>query len=401
MPKIEVKNVSKIFGPRPERALKLLEEGLGKKEIKDKTGLNVGVANASFNVEMGEILVVMGLSGSGKSTMLRCVNRLIDPTAGQVILDGRDMMDLDHKELLEVRRKKLGMVFQHFALLPKRTIMNNVAYGLEVQNVEKSEREQKAMKAIKQVGLDGWENSRPGQLSGGMQQRVGLARALALDPDIMLMDEPFSALDPLIRREMQDELLELQSRMHKTILFITHDLDEALKLGDRIVLMNEGRIVQVGTGEQILTNPASKYVEQFVEDVDRSRVLSAASVMNETDEVAYPNDGPRTALHKMREEGISGIFVVEKDRTLVGYLDAETAKKETDEKSDRKVRDFMRDAPLVVTEDEPLQNLLPMLAGQSDPLAVVDENNKLKGVVIKGSLLAGLAEGASNGNSRD
>ena len=277
MPKIEIKNLTKIFGSQPQQGLKLLEDGEQKDEILKKTGMTVGVDKASFTVQDGEVFVIMGLSGSGKSTLIRLVNRLIEPTSGEVLIDGENLTKMDTKSLIETRRKKLGMVFQNFGLLPHRTVLSNVAYGLEIQDVNKEQREAKALKVIEDVGLKGYEDSYPSELSGGMQQRVGIARALTNDTDILLMDEAFSALDPIIRKEMQDELINLQSKLGKTILFITHDLDEALKLGDRIAIMKEGQIVQIGTSEEILENPANEYVSKFVRDVDRSKVLKAST----------------------------------------------------------------------------------------------------------------------------
>src|SRR5690625_4593501 len=252
MSKIEVKKLTKIFGAQPLQGIKLLDDGKQKDEILEKTGMTVGVNKASFTVENGEVFVIMGLSGSGKSTLIRLINRLIEPTAGEVFIDGENLTKMDNKTLIETRRKKLGMVFQNFGLLPHRTVLSNVAYGLEIQGMKKEEREEKALKTIVDVGLKGYEDSYPKELSGGMQQRVGLARALANDPDILLMDEAFSALDPIIRKEMQDELIMLQGKLGKTILFITHDLDEALKLGDKIAIMKDGAIVQIDTAEVVV-----------------------------------------------------------------------------------------------------------------------------------------------------
>ncbi|NAP01465.1 betaine/proline/choline family ABC transporter ATP-binding protein, partial [Halomonas sp. MG34] len=255
MPVIEAKQLSKVFGKNPKQALKLLDKGASKEQILKETGNTVGVNRASFSVEAGEIFVIMGLSGSGKSTLVRLVNRLIEPTEGSLYIDGENLAGMDKKSLRRVRREKLSMVFQKFALFPFRTILENAEYGLEIQDVPKEERQKKATEALEMVGLGGYMHQKPNQLSGGMQQRVGLARALANDPEVLLMDEAFSALDPLIRKEMQDELLDLQTTMKKTILFITHDLDEALRLGDRIALMKDGSIVQIGTPEEILVNP--------------------------------------------------------------------------------------------------------------------------------------------------
>jgi glycine betaine/proline transport system ATP-binding protein len=318
--KIAVRGLTKVFGDEPKPALALLRQGETKRAIFKKTGLAVGVADASFDVLKGEILVIMGLSGSGKSSLIRCLNRLNEPTAGQILLDGQDIVTLARRELLAVRRNKYGMVFQHFALFPHRSIRENVEFGLEIQGYPADERAEKALLALKQVGLEGWEDASPEQLSGGMQQRVGLARALAVDPDVLLMDEAFSALDPLIRREMQQELVALQSRLHKTIVFITHDLDEALFLGNRIVLMKEARIEQIGTAEEILSSPATPYVQRFVAEVDKTKVLTASAVMRRARSVAFTNDGPRTVLRKMEDENLNFLCVVEPDFKLRGIV---------------------------------------------------------------------------------
>ncbi len=393
--KIDVENLYKIFGPHPEKALKLLKEGNTKDEIMKMTKHGVGVANASFYVDEGEILVIMGLSGSGKSTLVRCINRLIEPTSGKVFVNGQNVTQLTTEELRKFRQKNFGMVFQNFALFPHRTVFQNVEYGLEIQNVDPEERRERGMQALEQVGLKGWEDSKPSQLSGGMQQRVGLARALALDADIMLMDEAFSALDPLIRKDMQDELLTLQDEMQKTIVFISHDLDEAIKLGDRIVLMKNGAIVQEGTAEEILTNPVDDYVARFVEDVDMSKVLTAESVMVKPAEKAYfKTDGPRAALRKMKTAGISSIFV-RKDRKLAGMVTAADAVKAV-ERRDKTLENIMTHDFVKVSPEMPANELIPFLADNSYPLAVVNEKNRLLGVVIKGSLLAGLSERGAN-----
>jgi glycine betaine/proline transport system ATP-binding protein len=388
-PKIKVEKVYKVFGKEPQRGVKMLEKGLGKDEIMKKSRLAVGVNDASFEVCKGELLVIMGLSGSGKSTLLRCINRLIEPTAGKVLIDGTDVTALSDEELRRMRMKKFGMVFQRFALLPHRTVLQNTEFGLEIQGMASAKRREKALQALKLVGLEGWEDSHPEQLSGGMQQRVGLARALAVDPDILFMDEAFSALDPLIRREMQDELLALQARVQKTILFITHDLDEALKLGDRIVIMKDGAIVQIGTPEDILTMPESRYVERFVEDVNLAKVLTAKTVMHKATTVVFPKDGPKTALHKMKETGISNILVVDREQRLVGRVTADDALRvsKTGEKTLENI--ILKDVPTV--EADTIINEL--FAEQDFPIAVTDEQNHLKGIIIRGSLLGALAEG--------
>ncbi|WP_462282167.1 quaternary amine ABC transporter ATP-binding protein, partial [Salinivirga cyanobacteriivorans] len=321
MSDIQVKNLNVIFGKRKKEALKLLNEGYSKADILDKTGCTVGVYDASLDIKEGEIFVVMGLSGSGKSTLLRCFNRLIDPTSGSIEMDGRDIIQTSEAELREIRRKKMTMVFQHFGLLPHRTVSSNVAFGLEIQGVDEETRIKTAYETIETVGLKGYEEQMTGQLSGGMQQRVGLARALATNPEVLLMDEAFSALDPLIRTNMQDELLQLQEKVHKTILFITHDLDEALKLGDRIAIMKDGKVVQVGTPEEILTNPADDYVKAFVENVDRGDIVTARSIMFENPAtVRIDKDGPKVALRIMRKHGVTSLPVVDMENTFLGFV---------------------------------------------------------------------------------
>jgi glycine betaine/proline transport system ATP-binding protein len=389
--KIVVENLYKIFGRHPQKAMALLKKGFTKEQILEKTGQGVGIADVSFTVDEGEILVIMGLSGSGKSTLVRCLNRLIEPTSGRILLEGTDVTSLNREELRVMRQKRFGMVFQHFALFPRRSVIRNVEYGLEVQKVPAAERSERAMIALEQVGLKGWEDSYPDQLSGGMQQRVGLARALALDPDIMLMDEAFSALDPLIRRDMQDELIKLQEKMHKTIIFISHDLDEALKLGDRIILMKDGYIVQEGTAEAILASPADEYVAKFVQDVDISKVVTADTIMKNPGEVAsFAHDGPKAALWKMRQAGLSSIYVQHKNR-LVGIVRAEDASSAL-KAGDKDLRNILVTDIHRVSPETPAYELFPLLV-ESSPVAVVDNENHLMGVIIKGTLLAALAEG--------
>ncbi len=388
---IEVNNLTKIFGPNPERAEKLLRDGWTKEKIYNDCKTTVGVNNASFTIGEGEIFVIMGLSGSGKSTLVRLLNRLIEPTSGQVLFKGKDIVSMNAEDLLRLRRRHIGMVFQKFALFPHRTVQRNVEYGLEVQGMEKKKRGELARNAIKLVGLEGWEDSYPDQLSGGMQQRVGLARGLANDPDILLMDEAFSALDPLIRKDMQQELLLLQSRMKKTIVFITHDLDEALRIGDRIALMKDGAIVQIGTPEQILTQPANRYVERFVEDVDLSKVLTAAHVMIPPETVT-PERGPRVALQLMREGGVSSLYVTDKESKLLGILTAEDAS--TALRDNKAIGEVMSvDMPRVLP-DALLSELFETMAATKLPVAVVSDDNVLEGIIIKGAVLSALAGNA-------
>lgn len=391
MESIKIENVYKIFGSEPEKVMAMLEQGHTKDEIMAKTGNGVGVANASFSVKQGEILVIMGLSGSGKSTLVRCINRLIEPTSGKVIVDGTDITTLTKKQLRYFRQKHFGMVFQNFALLPHRTILKNVEYGLEIQKTDPEIRKKRALEAIEQVGLGGWESSMPAQLSGGMQQRVGLARALALDAEILLMDEAFSALDPLIRRDMQDELIALQEEVKKTIVFISHDLDEALKLGDRIVLMKDGVIVQQGTAEEILTNPANDYVTKFVEDVDMTKILTAETVMQKNDVMAYyKSDGPKAVLHKMKTNGISKIFV-RKDGQVIGIVTVESVS-EALKAGAKNLEGLINKDIMTVTPDTPASELFPLLTDNNYPVAVVTPQKKLMGIIKKGSLIAALAE---------
>ncbi|SJN08866.1 Glycine betaine ABC transport system, ATP-binding protein OpuAA [Halomonas citrativorans] len=388
--KIRVRGLSKVFGKQPRKALELRDQGLKRPEILEQTGQTLGLSNISFDVYEGELLVIMGLSGSGKSTLIRCLNRLIDTTEGEIIIDDENIPTLSEKALLECRRRHFSMVFQNFALFPHRTVQKNAEFGLEIRGIDKAERHKIAHTALKQVGLEGWENAYPHQLSGGMQQRVGLARALANDASVLLMDEAFSALDPLIRKDMQQELLQLQTKMQKTTVFITHDLDEALNIGDRIVLLKDGEVVQIGTPEEILTQPADDYVRRFIEGVDRSRILTAESAMRPLRSTARDSDGPRTALHRMRDHAIDSIYVTDRDRRLLGLLEAESASTAIKEGAE-KIADYLTQDFRKVSPDEPLQNLFAMFSEKRFPIAVVDEQQRLLGVVVKGAVLDELA----------
>lgn len=366
----------------------MLANGKTKKEILKATGSTVGVNQADFEVYDGEIFVIMGLSGSGKSTLVRMLNRLIEPTAGSIYIDGDMITNMSKDQLREVRRKKISMVFQKFALFPHRTILENTEYGLELQGVDKQEREQKALESLKLVGLEGFEHQYPDQLSGGMQQRVGLARALTNDPDILLMDEAFSALDPLIRKDMQDELLDLHDNVGKTIIFITHDLDEALRIGDRIVLMKDGNIVQIGTPEEILMNPSNEYVAKFVEDVDLSKVLTAGHIMKRAETVRI-DKGPRVALTLMKNLGISSIYAVDKQKKLLGVIYASDAKKAAE--SDLSLQDILNTEFTTVPENTYLTEIFDVVSDANIPIAVVDEKQRMKGIVVRGALIGALA----------
>ena len=387
MTKIEIKDLSILFGPEKDKAKKMIKQGKSKQEILKETGCTIAVRNANLEIEEGEMFVIMGLSGSGKSTLVRCINRLNEPSMGEIWLSGRNITSLSDKELLQIRRKEMAMVFQHFGLLPHRTVLSNIAFGLELQGVPKEEREKKAYESIAVVGLKGYENQRVDELSGGMQQRVGLARALANDPEVLLMDEAFSALDPLIREQMQDELLDLQEKMKRTIVFITHDLDEAIKLGDRIAIMKDGEVVQVGTPEEILTDPANDYVTRFTESVDRGRVVTASSIMlTQPIVVRIRKDGPEAIIRKMREKRLYALPVIGADEQFLGEIrlkDVLRLRKEG-------VRDIssivMKEVPSVL-ESMTVEDMLPLLPKVQQALPVVDENNRLKGVVSTSAII--------------
>lgn len=387
MTKIEIKDLSILFGPEKAKAKKMIKQGKSKQEILKETGCTIAVRNANLEIEEGEMFVIMGLSGSGKSTLVRCINRLNEPSMGEIWLSGRNITSLSDKELLQIRRKEMAMVFQHFGLLPHRTVLSNIAFGLELQGVPKEEREKKAYESIAVVELKGYENQRVDELSGGMQQRVGLARALANDPEVLLMDEAFSALDPLIREQMQDELLDLQEKMKRTIVFITHDLDEAIKLGDRIAIMKDGEVVQVGTPEEILTDPANDYVTRFTESVDRGRVVTASSIMlTQPIVVRIRKDGPEAIIRKMREKRLYALPVIGADEQFLGEIrlkDVLRLRKEG-------VRDIssivMKEVPSVL-ESMTVEDMLPLLPKVQQALPVVDENNRLKGVVSTSAII--------------
>ncbi|MFK8244268.1 quaternary amine ABC transporter ATP-binding protein [Leuconostoc mesenteroides] len=389
MPKVEIKHLTKIFGKRPKAAMKMVKQNKSKNEIVEKTGSTVGVYDINMSIEEGEIFVIMGLSGSGKSTLIRLLNRLIEPTAGQLFIDGQEITKLNKKQMIEIRRKKMSMVFQNFALFPHRTLLENTEYGLEIQGVGKEERRKRAEQALENAKLLSFKDQYPHQLSGGMQQRVGLARALTNDPDILLMDEAFSALDPLVRGEMQDELLDLQANVEKTIIFITHDLNEALRIGDHIAIMKDGRLQQIGTGEEILTNPANDYVKTFVGDVDRSKVLTADSIMIPALTSNIYVDGPTVALRKMTAEEVSGLVAVNRHRQLEGYLSSEEAVRARREKLP--LANVLTEMPKI-KPDTLIMDIMPIIYDAQTPVAVVDDDNRLKGVVIRGAVLKALAD---------
>lgn len=388
---ISCHNIWKIFGPHPEQVKASLDPKKSRAQVLEETGHVVAVKNVTFSVRKGETFVVMGLSGSGKSTLIRCISRLIEPTDGQVIIQGEDVTAMDEKQLRELRRHKMAMVFQHFGLFPHRRIIDNVAYGLEIQGVGRDTRYQKAREVIKMVGLEGWEYHYPQELSGGMQQRVGIARALALDPEILLFDEPFSALDPLIRREMQDELLNLQRIMKKTIIFITHDFLEAVKLGDYIAIMKDGEIVQMGTPERVILHPVNDYVREFTKDVPRTRVLVAGSIMRQCEVVVSENDPPQVVFDRLQAAQKRGAFVRKENGLFAGILTLEAVQEGVRQK-------IVSVAPLVSTSyprvrtDTPLIELVPLVADTDAPVPVLNETHEVVGVIDRKTVILALGE---------
>ena len=381
--------------------MEMRRSGKSKAEVERTTGATIGVYDANLDVKQGEIFVVIGLSGSGKSTLLRLVNRLIDPTEGEIYLDGDHISEMPVKKLRELRRRKIGMVFQHFGLLPNRTVLDNITFGLEVQGMSSDERRKAGEEALEMVGLQGQGSKMSTELSGGMQQRVGLARALATKQEILLMDEPFSALDALIRRDMQNLFLDIQGEVQRTVVFVTHDLDEALRLGHRVAIMKDGEIVQLGTPEHILREPANEYVERFVEGVDYAKVRLAESVMVAADEVAYPNEGPTVVLRRMKQAGLSHIFVVDDERRLQGLAEAEEVSRLA-ERDERELKPAIDTETPKVGRSTPLREILPLFVERDDvPVAVVGEDDHLEGVVVRGSLIAGLTSTDSDGGDGD
>jgi glycine betaine/proline transport system ATP-binding protein len=376
--KVSVKDLTLVFGKKPERALTMLDEGKTIQEIREKTGLAVGVNNISLDIEEGEMFVIVGLSGSGKSSLIRCMNMLNVPTKGELLIDGENICEYDKDQLMELRRKKVAMVFQHFGLLSHRSVIKNVEYGLEVQEVPEEERTAKAMEAIKMVGLEGWENYFPRQLSGGMKQRVGLARALTNEPEILLMDEPFSALDPLIRRDMQAELLTLEDYMDKTIIFITHDMNEAFRLGDRVALLKDGELVQIGKPKEFFENPANDYVRSFIEDVDKSRILRVKTIMRQPIVLGHMGESVDAVLGRLEENERDFCYVTDQvTKELKGYVETETLAANKGKNIDafiiKNIDDIKRNAFVF--------EIFSKLSESDYDVAVTDSKNRLKGVV--------------------
>ncbi|SNS96494.1 glycine betaine/proline transport system ATP-binding protein [Geodermatophilus pulveris] len=390
-PVLRATGLTKVFGTREQEALRLASDGVGREEIHRRTGGTLAVHDVGFTVERGELFVIMGLSGSGKSTLVRLLNRLIEPSAGTVEVDGEDLRALSDADLRTLRNEKVSMVFQHFALLPHRTVRENAAYALKIRGIGAAEQRERADWALRTVGLLERADARPDQLSGGMQQRVGLARALAADSEVLLMDEPFSALDPLIRRDMQDLLVRLQTELHKTIVFITHDLNEAMRLGDRILMLKDGRTVQLGTGPEIISAPADDYVADFTSDVDRTRVLTAGDLLREPRMTARLGQSTGDVLRALGAAEANGVYVLDADQRIAGVARDDLLARALQEGRTavgprELVGDYATTAP-----DRPLVEFVHLVGHHPVPLGVVDDHGRLMGVVPRAAVLDALA----------
>lgn len=383
---IKVENIVKLYGKNKAEAMKLLDKNISKEDIQKKTGVTVALRNVSFEIKRGETFVIIGLSGSGKSTIVRCFNKLNKPYSGKIFFEGKDIEEFNKQELQEYRRNKISMVFQSFALMSHRNVLDNVAYGLEVKKMPKTERQLKAKEVIDMVGLSGWDDYAISSLSGGMKQRVGLARALANDPEVLLMDEPFSALDPLVKREMQFELLLLQKKLKKTVIFITHDINEAFKLGDTVAIMKDGEVIQIDTPENMASNPADDYVEKFIDSADKTRILSAKHVMIKPTCLIRTTDTPSRAIQEMRENGFSSAYVVHHEMKFLGIISIEDAVKA--KKEGLGLAPFIKTDLRTVREDTLINDLLEITAVSNYPIAVTDEDNTLKGIISKAAVLS-------------
>lgn len=397
IPKIEVRNLYKVFGEHTRQAFRLIDQNRSKTEVLAETGCTLAVSDVSLSIREGEIFVIMGLSGSGKSTLVRLFNRLIEPSRGQVLIDGDDVVQMSEEELRETRRRKISMVFQSFALMPHLTTLENAAFGLDLAGVEKEEAQDRARKALEQVGLVQYLHSYPDECSGGMRQRVGLARALATDPDILLMDEAFSALDPLIRTEMQDELIKLQARDRRTIVFISHDLDEAMRIGDRIAIMRGGEVMQVGTPDDILKNPANDYVESFFHEVNVANVFTAGDIARRTQvTILQKSDetGVRAALKRLKENDRDYGYLIDNDRKFIGVVSAERVKNAADER--KPLHTAIVEGLEPVAADQALSDLMVTVAGYPCPVPVVTDDGCYAGSVSKARLLQTLSKNVPN-----
>ncbi|MBD2485107.1 glycine betaine/L-proline ABC transporter ATP-binding protein [Planktothrix sp. FACHB-1365] len=395
-PKIRIQHLIKIYGENCRDALKLFSQGANREAILQATGQVLGIADVSFTINPGEIFVVMGLSGSGKSTLIRCINRLITPTSGHIYIDDEDIAYIDEKRIRQIRLTKISMVFQHFGLFPHRTVADNVEYGLKLRGISKTQRRKKALEALEVVGLAQWADYRPSALSGGMQQRVGLARALATDAEILLMDEPFSALDPLTRREMQNELLRLQKELNKTIVFITHDTPEALKLGDRIAVMKEGVIVQLATPEELLNQPTNDYIRDFIQDVNRGQILKAGTITRPTISLILGEDLDQLALQQIQSSNKERIYILNPNKEPVGFLDPQQLDLAI-QQDVKNITQFMETNFSKVSETVPLEDVFHLYHHEQN-LVVVDEAGKFKGVLKPTDILASLSKFSDNFN---
>ena len=383
---LSVKNLYKLYGAEKSKTLKLKQSGVDKNEIYKKTGVNIALWDVSLDIKRGEIFVIIGLSGSGKSTLVRCFNMLNKPTKGNIYIEGKNINEFSKKELIDYRRNKISMVFQNFGLMSHRNVIENVTYGLEIKGVSKEERYKKALEMIEMVGLEGYEKEPITSLSGGMKQRVGIARALASDAEILLMDEPFSALDPLVRKDMQFELLSIQKKLDKTIIFITHDINEAFKLGDKVAIMKDGEVIQVDTPEEMSSNPKDDYVTQFIDSADKTQVISAKNVMSTPDSIVRLKDTPAYAMKVMRSNKVSTAYVVKDKMLLQGVItidDAMRANKEGLTISDVLIKDIETTTPNVLLTD-----IIPMAAETKYPIGVIEEDGSLKGIVTKADVLS-------------
>ncbi|MBE9145016.1 quaternary amine ABC transporter ATP-binding protein [Planktothrix mougeotii] len=395
-PKIRIEHLIKIYGENCRDALKLFSQGANREAILQATGQVLGIADVSFTINPGEIFVVMGLSGSGKSTLIRCINRLITPTSGHIYIDDEDIAYIDERRIRQIRLTKISMVFQHFGLFPHRTVADNVEYGLKLRGISKTQRRKKALEALEVVGLAQWADYRPSALSGGMQQRVGLARALATDAEILLMDEPFSALDPLTRREMQNELLRLQKELNKTIVFITHDTPEALKLGDRIAVMKEGVIVQLATPEELLNQPTNDYIRDFIQDVNRGQILKAGTITRPTISLTLGEDLDQLALQQIQSSNKERIYILNPNKEPVGFLDPQQLDLAI-QQDVKNITQFMETNFSKVSETVPLEDVFHLYRHEQN-LVVVDETGKFKGVLKPTDILASLSKVSENFN---
>lgn len=384
---LSVKNLTKLYGLNKNEAVKMLKAGAEKNEVFKKTGVTSAIWDMSFDVKQGEIFVIIGLSGSGKSTVIRCLNRLHNPTSGTILFDGKDIGKFSQKELTDFRRNKISMVFQNFGLMSHRDVISNIEYGLEIKGISKEEREKKAMEVLKMVGLEGLEHTNINSLSGGMKQRVGIARALANDPEILLMDEPFSALDPLVRSDMQFELLSIQKKLKKTIVFITHDINEAFKLGDKVAIMKDSRLIQLDTPENMSANPADDYVRQFIDSADKTKVISVKQIMFNPSCIIRLKEGAGIAIREMKSNRVSSAYVIDNHMKFLGIITIDNALKCRNENGF--LSDYIFNEIPTTSSDALINDILPIAANTKFPIAVID-NGELMGIVSKASILSTL-----------